>query len=87
MKKYYTSGYQEHENIKYGSNKPGIYELDKLSLDYSNKEWSKRVFERNLENIYNTKFLNDMNFIHDNTINNIDECNSPYDILNPSKHN
>ena len=43
------------------------------------------MFERKLDNIYDTKILNDMDSIHDNKVNNIAECNLPHVILNPSK--
>ena len=36
--KYDTSGYQEHDNIKYVINKTELYEIYKLSLDDSHKE-------------------------------------------------
>ena len=34
-----TSDHQEHENIEYGINENKLYELDKLSLEDSQKEW------------------------------------------------
>ena len=33
-----TSDHQEHENIEYGINENKLYELDKLSLEDSQKE-------------------------------------------------
>ena len=43
------------------------------------------MFEIELENIYELKSLNDINFIHDSEVNNIAECNLIHDILNLSK--
>ena len=65
------SDYQEHENIKYGINKADLRELDKLSLGEIHKYWCKRSFRSKLENIYDLKIFNDINFIHDNKVNNI----------------
>ena len=52
-----------------------MYELYKLSLDYSHKEWHKCAFESEHENIYYILSLNDMNHIHYEGVNNIFECN------------
>ena len=62
-----------------------LYEREKLGLDESHKEWHKCEFWNKQENIYDTKSLNDMNHIHDNTVNNIAECSLLHHILNTSK--
>ena len=63
-----------------------MYELDKLSLYNSHKEWCKHTYERKPENIYDMNILNDMNCIHDNKVHNIDEWNLLPDILNSYKY-
>ena len=68
-----TIDYQEHENIEYIIDETSLYDIDKLSLGGSHKEWRKRESVRELEIIYDMKRLNYMNFIHDNKINNISE--------------
>ena len=83
--KNYTIDYQEHEKTKYGTNEAEMYELYKLSLDGSHKEWQKRTSEIKHKNIYDIKSLNDINRINDNKVNNISECNLLHDILNTSK--
>ena len=57
-----------------------MYEVDKLSLDED--KWRKRAFERELNYILDTKSLKSMNSIHDNKVNNIDECNLLQDVIN-----
>ena len=84
--KTYTGDYQEHENIKDRIDKTDSYELDKFGLDVSNKEWRKRAFGSELENIYDMKILKGMNYTNDNKVNNISDCISLYHILNSSKH-
>ena len=76
--------YQEHENIEVGINKTDMYELDKLILDKSYKEWCKCAFGRKTKNIHDMKIFNYMNRIHDNKINKNSECNSIHCIINPS---
>ena len=65
--------------------KKKLYELNKLSLNDSLKEWRKRAFESKLENMYDMKSLNDINCIHLNKVNNIAEWNLLHVILNTSK--
>ena len=65
--------------------KKKLYELNKLSLNDSLKEWRKRAFESELENMYDMKSLNDINCIHLNKVNNIAEWNLLHVILNTSK--
>ena len=59
-----------------------MYELDKMILDYSHKEWPRPEFESELKNIYDINILNDMNFINENKVNDITECNVLHDIIN-----
>ena len=40
--------YQEHENIDGDINEKDLYTTDKLSLNYSQREWLKREFESEL---------------------------------------
>ena len=63
-----------------------MYELDKLSLDDSQKELRKCVFESELKNMCDMKSLNYMNCIHDNKINNIAKFNLLHGILNYYKY-
>ena len=56
-----------------------------MSLDDSNKDWRKHVFESKLENISDMIILNDMNPMYDNKVNNIAEYNVLHGILNNSK--
>ena len=57
-----------------------------MSLDDSQKELRKCVFESELKNMCDMKSLNYMNCIHDNKINNIATRNLQHDILDSSKH-
>ena len=56
-----------------------------MSLD-ENKEWRKRVFGSELENIYDVKNQNGMTCIHENKVDKISEQNLLHYILNPSKN-
>ena len=56
----------EHGNTEGEIDEKYLHEIDKLSLDRNYKEWRKRAFESELENMYDTKRLNSMNSIHDN---------------------
>ena len=76
---------KKYDNRKSEINKKELYELDKLSLDYNHKERYMHLFEIELENIYDKKSSNDMNFIYDNKIYNIAEWNLLHDILNSPK--
>ena len=56
----------EYENTDSEIDEKDLHEIDKLSLDDSNKEWCKCEFESKLKDIYDMRRLNDMNCIHDN---------------------
>ena len=66
--------------------KTDLYKLDKFGLDVSNKEWRKNAFGSELDNIYDMKILNGMNYIHDNKVNHILDWNLLYNILTSSEH-
>ena len=53
----------------------------------NHKEWCKRAFERDINNMYDMENIYDIHNIHNNSFNHIYECNLIHDILNPSKHN
>ena len=55
-----------------------------MSLD--EKKLRKPVFESELKYIYDIKIPNDMDYIHENKVKKIAECNLLHDIPNPSKH-
>ena len=57
-----------------------------MSLDDTkeNLEWRKHVFEFKLKNKYEIEIQNGMNRINNKEVNNIAECNSLHDILNPN---
>ena len=76
---------KEYENTNSEIDEKDLYELYKLSLDDSNKEWHNSEFEGKLETICDMKILNDMNHLHDNKVNNISEWNLLHDIINNSK--
>ena len=80
-----TNDYQEHDNIENEIDEKELYGLDKFGLDESHKESGKSAFGTKPEIIYDMKILNDINHIHDNKVNSIDEFNLLHDILNPSK--
>ena len=56
---------QEYEKTDSKIYEKELYDLEKLSLDDSHKEWRKPDFERKLINIYDMKSMNDMNIIYD----------------------
>ena len=74
---------ETHQNIHMEVDKYELYELDKMILD--EKHCYKRVFESKLKYIFDIKRPNGMNCIHENKVNNISECNLPYDMLDFSK--
>ena len=61
------------------------YELIKIILDVSHREWTKSVLDIKLKNVYNMNIFKDTNHIHDSKVNNLSECNLLHDILNPTK--
>ena len=71
--KNYTIDYQEHEKTKYGTNEAEMYELYKLSLDGSHKEWYNHEFGSKIKNIYYIKSFNVVNILHGNKLSDIDE--------------
>ena len=71
--------YKDHNNNNSEINKEDMYGL---ILDDSHTEWLKYAFKRKLEDIYDMKILNDMNYIHDNKVNDIYEWNLLHGILN-----
>ena len=73
-----------HDNINDEVDDDELYELDKLSLHENN--WTKHTFERKLKIICYIYRPNVINYIHDNKVNSIAECNLLHDILNPTKH-
>ena len=74
------------KNIKDGIDESNLYELDKLSLGDSHKEWLNHGFGIELKNIHDMKSLNYMNGIHENKVNNMSEWILLHDILNLYKH-
>ena len=77
--------HETHENIDDEFNEDDLYKLDKRCLD--EKELRNRVFERKLKNTYDIKRPNDMNYIDENEVNKINECNLLHDIMNTYKRN
>ena len=75
----------DHENIYSEVEENDLYEIDNTSLDEKKekKEWRKRVFESEFENMYDIENQNGINRIHDNEVNKIAECNLLHDIINP----
>ena len=59
--------------------------LDKSSLDDNQKQLRKCEFGRKIENISDMKSFNDMDFIHNNEVNNIDKCDLLHFIINSYK--
>ena len=77
----------DHKNIYSESKENDLYEIDNTILDEKKekKEWRKRVFESEFENMYDIENQNGINRIHDNEVNKIAECNLLHDIINPYK--
>ena len=44
------------------------------------------MFECELKNTYGVENQNGMTCIHDNKVNNMNECNLIHDMINPPKH-
>ena len=79
-----TNDIHEDDNLEEVEINTELCKLKQLNPEEGNdneyhKEWRKRTFEKELNNI------NDMSNIHDNDVKNKSECNLLHDILNTSK--
>ena len=82
-----ATNHEAPEFMDSGYNANNVYQVDKISLEDTKEklDWCKCAFEYENKNSYGIENRNYMTRIHNNEVNNIDECNLMHDIINPPK--